>query len=59
MAETWALVITLLAADGSRVDVVKDIFETKEKCNQVIFEERVFNGACYQVDKIIHQNESE
>ncbi|WP_442787941.1 DUF1482 family protein [Lelliottia sp. SL45] len=53
------MVITLLAADGSRVDVVKDIFETKEKCNQVIFEERVFNGACYQVDKIIHQNESE
>ncbi|UAN38015.1 DUF1482 family protein [Enterobacter asburiae] len=59
MAETWALVVAILMADGSSVDVVKKVYDTQQECNHVIYEERIFNGACYPVEKIVRQNKAD
>lgn len=59
MPALYALVISILAADGSNIDVVKGVYDTQQECNHVIYEERIFNGACYPIEKIVHQNEQD
>lgn len=56
MVSGFALVLSLLTADGNRIEVIKDVFPTIGECNQYIFEERIFNGACIPVDKVINKN---
>ena len=58
MDTLFALVLSLLTAEGNSIDVIKDVYTTLDECNQVIFDERLFNGSCYPIDKIIHHNES-
>lgn len=59
MAEAWALVVILLASDGKSIEVVKGVYDSRGECNQVIFEERIFNGSCYPVEKIVRQNKAD
>lgn len=58
MDTVFALVLSLLTAEGNNIDVIKDVYTTLDECNQVIFDERLFNGSCHPIDKIIHHNES-
>lgn len=56
MVSGFVLVLSLLTAEGNRIEVVKDVFPTIDECNQYIFEERIFNGACIPADKVISKN---
>jgi hypothetical protein len=53
MTPGFALVIALCTPNTDCIDVVKNIFDTKAQCEQVIFDERIFNAACYEIEEII------
>jgi len=50
-----ALVITICPNSESCSDIIFDIYNTEQECELVIFEKRIFNGSCYEVESIIHQ----
>lgn len=54
MTPLFALVLTICSSTTNCTDVVKGIYDTKAECEQVIYEERYFNGNCYPVEKIVH-----
>lgn len=51
----FALVVTVCPAHETCKDVVYEIYESKRECETVIYERRVFNGNCYEVESIINQ----
>lgn len=51
----FALVVTVCPAHEICKDVVYEIYESKRECETVIYERRIFNGNCYEVEGIIHQ----
>jgi hypothetical protein len=54
MTPLFALVLTICSSSTDCTNVVKDIYDTQAQCEQVIYEERYFNGNCYPVEKIVH-----
>lgn len=54
MTPLFALVLTICSSSTNCSDVVKGVYDTQAECEQVIYEERYFNGNCYPVEKIIH-----
>lgn len=53
MTPGFALVIALCMPNTDCTDVVKGVYDTKAECEQVIYDERIFNAACYEVEAII------
>lgn len=50
-----ALVLTVCPVHETCKDAVYEIYESKQECEAVIYEKRIFNGSCYEVENIIHQ----
>lgn len=59
MTQLFALVLTICSSGTNCTDVVKGVYDTKSQCEQVIYEQRYFNGSCYPVEKIIHADGTE
>ncbi|WP_099707663.1 MULTISPECIES: DUF1482 family protein [unclassified Erwinia] len=51
----FALVVTVCPAHETCKDVIYEIYDSKQECENVIYERRIFNGNCYEVESIIHQ----
>lgn len=51
----FALVVTICPIHDGCADVIYDIFNSKSECEAIIYEKRIFNGGCYEVEAIIHQ----
>ncbi|HGC8055381.1 DUF1482 family protein [Yersinia kristensenii] len=51
----FALVVSVCPAHEICRDIVYEVYDTQQECEKVIFENRLFNGNCYPVDAIIHQ----
>lgn len=54
MTPLFALVLTICSSTTECTNVVKDVYDTQAQCEQIIYEERYFNGNCYPVEKIVH-----
>lgn len=59
MTQLYALVLMTCLNSIECKEVVLEIYDTQAECSQVIYNERIFNAACYPVEKIVHQNESD
>lgn len=57
MIQLFALVLTICSSSTECIDAVKDVYDTKEQCELVIYEENYFNAGCYPVEKIIPAGE--
>lgn len=51
----FALVATICPAHQTCFDAVYDVYDTKQKCEKVISDKRIFNGNCYEVEAIQHR----
>ncbi|HFK4650122.1 TPA: DUF1482 family protein [Serratia marcescens] len=51
----FALVVSVCPAHEICKDVVYEVYESKQACDDAIFENRIFNGNCYEVEAKIHQ----
>lgn len=51
----FALVVTVCPANETCKDVIYEIYDSKQECESIIYERRIFNGNCYEVESIIHQ----
>lgn len=54
MTPLFALVLTICSSSTECTDVVKDVYDSQAECEQVIYEERYFNGNCFPVEKSVH-----
>ena len=52
----FALVVTICPAHEPCADVVYEVYDSKQECEHVIFERRIFTGNCYEVDSIISKS---
>ncbi|HDC4620406.1 MULTISPECIES: DUF1482 family protein [Enterobacter] len=59
MTQLFALVLTICSSSIDCTEVVKEVYDSQAECNQAIYEERLFNGACYPVEKIVRQNKAD
>lgn len=57
MTQLFALVLTICSASSDCTDAVKDIYDTRSQCEQVIYKERYLNASCYPVEGIIHSDD--
>lgn len=53
----FALVIAHCPVHQECVDVVYDVYDSKQECEKVIFDNRIINGNCYVVEAIKHKGE--
>jgi len=51
----FALVVTVCPAHETCKDVIYEVYDSKQECESVIYERRIFNSNCYEVESIIHQ----
>lgn len=51
MTPLFALVLTICSSTTNCSQAVKGIYDTEAQCNQAIFENRYFNGDCFEVEK--------
>lgn len=56
MNTLFALVLTIGMTNGEFQDVVLDVYESEQQCEQAAVEQQVA-GNCYPVDKIVRANE--
>ncbi|THD51858.1 DUF1482 family protein [Enterobacteriaceae bacterium ML5] len=55
----FALVATICPAHQNCYEAIYEIYESKQECEKVIFEKRIFNGNCYEVEAIQRNNREE
>ncbi|WP_208951688.1 DUF1482 family protein [Rahnella sp. ChDrAdgB13] len=53
----FALVVMSCSAHQECTDVIYDVYDSKQECEKVIFDKRIVNGNCYEVEAIQHLNE--
>ncbi|WP_145603105.1 DUF1482 family protein [Yersinia intermedia] len=50
----FALVVSVCPVHEVCKDVIYEVYDTRQECEKVVFEKRIFNGNCYPVEEIIH-----
>lgn len=58
MNTVFALVMTVFLVSGEPVDIVTGIYNSMKEC-MAAAEEQKITGNCYQVDKVIRQDNKE
>ena len=58
MNTVFALVMTVFLVSGEPVDIVTGIYNSMKEC-MAAAEEQKIPGNCYQVEKVIHQDNKE
>ncbi|WP_370977239.1 DUF1482 family protein [Enterobacter ludwigii] len=56
MNTLFALVLTIGMTNGEFQDVVLDVYDSQQQCQQAAVEQNV-NGECWPVDEIIRNDE--
>ncbi|WP_139356351.1 DUF1482 family protein [Izhakiella australiensis] len=51
----FALVVYTCPVHETCKDAIYETYESKEECETVIYEMRIFNGNCYEVESVIHK----
>ena len=57
MTPLFALVLTICSNSINCSEIVEEVYDTQAQCEQVIYEQRYFNGNCYPVEKIVRAGE--
>lgn len=58
MNTVFALIMTVFLVSGEPVDIVTGIYNSMKEC-MAAAEEQKIPGNCYQVEKVIHQDNKE
>lgn len=54
MTPLFVLVLTICSSSSADcTEVINKVFDSNEKCEQEIYEERYFNASCYPANKFV------
>lgn len=56
METLFALVLTVAMTNGDYQDVVLDVYDSKQQCEQAAIDQKV-SGNCYPVEQIVRSEE--